>query len=113
MNKMQIKYDDLEKRLIELKKLIFNSKNLKENIDHYEYKIEQLRFEISNFDNKYGFDEADKLYRQIEKIDYFIKNYFKNEDRKINETLSYMFGDELEDGDFPDSFDTDDFFGNN
>lgn len=110
MDKKKIQFDNIDKRLKKLRQVFFDSNNLQEDINSYDYMLDQLEFDIEFFENKYGFDEADELFNKLIEIKNFIKNHFVNQDRKTQETLNFMFEDELENNDFPDSFDMDDFF---
>lgn len=111
MDKRRIQFDSIDKRLRELKKVFFNSDNLQETLESHEHLLEDLNSDIRRFDYKNGFDESESLISQLEEIKNYVKNHSSNEDENTLNTLGYIFGDDLENGDFPDNFDMDDYFG--
>lgn len=113
MNKKKIQFDNLDARLKDLKRIFFNSEGLQETIESHVHLLEDLSFQILNFAEKYGYEESVELFDQISEIKNYIKNQFDIKERKRLDTLRYMFGDDLENDDFPDGFDIDDYFGLN
>lgn len=111
MENKEDEYNILKKRVFELKKLFLNSSNLGETVDKNENSLKSLENGILDFAKKYSWKEADELFEELFEIKNEITEFKSENEDSTNGTLSIMFGDELENDDFPDSFDMDDFFG--
>ena len=86
----------LKIQILKLRKSFIDSNNLKEEILIYKEEIEYIKSQLNKLEELFGFEEIIELLDVLK----FTLNYAKEQIRKANDPLNFLFEDDFEDNCF-------------